>query len=143
MSHELTAADRFKAFFNSIEPNALPDLATVYTADVHFQDPFTEAHGRDALTAYFHSAYSNVLQCRFEFGASFGSETQQALPWTMNLRHRKLAGGQLVQVHGLSHIVIQADCIAFHRDYFDAGELLYENVPVLGSAVRLLRRYAA
>lgn len=137
------AVARFKDFFNGIEPGMLPDLTPVYGSDIHFQDPFTEVQGLADLNRYFRNAYSNVLHCRFDFGANVGSGDQQALPWVMSLRHRKLAGGQLVRVDGMSHIAISEDRIIFHRDYFDAGQLLYENVPVLGSAVRLLRRYAA
>lgn len=143
MSHETDVADRFKALFNSMEADSLPDLGSVYGSAVHFQDPFTEVHGLDALEHYFRGAYSNVLHCRFEFGPGIGSAEQQALPWVMNLRHKRLNGGQLVLVNGISHITIQGERVVFHRDYFDAGQLLYENVPVLGSAVRLLRRYAA
>lgn len=143
MSHESAVVERFRALFNSIDPKDLPDLGTVYHPEVHFQDPFTEVDGLDALSRYFRSAYCNVLHCRFEFGPAFGTGTQQALPWTMNLRHKKLAGGQLVRVQGISHITVMDDRVVFHRDYFDAGQLLYENVPLLGPAVRLLRRYAA
>ncbi|HCW90926.1 MAG TPA: transcriptional regulator, partial [Marinobacter sp.] len=32
--------------------------------------------------------------------------------------------------------------IGYHRDYFDAGQLLYENVPVLGRMIRWIRGQA-
>ena len=134
---------RFKALFNSVEPGALPDLASVYRSDIHFQDPFTDIRGIDGLSDYFGNAYCNVLYCRFEFAGTMTTGDQLALPWVMNLKHKKLAGGELVRVQGMSHLKIRQDRVIYHRDYFDAGQLLYENVPVLGSAVRFLRRYAA
>jgi len=35
------------------------------------------------------------------------------------------------------------DKIVEHRDYFDAGELFYENVPILGGIIRTLKKKIA
>lgn len=143
MSHDSAVLDRFRTSFNVTEPGAAPDLSALYSSDIRFQDPFVEIQGFEELDEYLSNAYQNVRYCRFEFGESFGDNGQHALPWIMSLKHRKLAGGELVRVQGLSHVSIRGDRICFHRDYFDAGQLLYENIPVLGAAVRFLRRHAA
>jgi len=47
-------------------------------------------------------------------------------------------------VRGSSHLKLAADGrIAWHRDYWDAAEELYEKLPVLGSLMRWLRQRLA
>jgi len=135
--------ERFKALFNSIGPDSMDGLDQVYGKDVVFQDPLTEVRGFDELQAYFSGAYSNVISCRFDYGPLMGDGPERAITWRMYLRHKKLSSGREVQVDGISHLRIRDDRVIYHRDYFDAGQMLYENVPVLGTAVRWLRRYAA
>ena len=142
MSPELVAIRRFKTLFNSIKAETLPDLANVYSHEVQFQDPFTELQGIAELTQYLAKAYRNVLYSRFDFQPAFGDRRRQALPWLMSLKHKRLAGGRPIQVHGMSDLRLAGSRVIYHRDYFDAGQLLYEHVPVLGPVVQLVRRYA-
>ena len=52
----------------------------------------------------------------------------------MSYRHPRLAGGGLIRVDGCSHL-LWWDKVYRHRDYFDAGNLLYEHLPLLGAAI--------
>ncbi|WP_228141680.1 hypothetical protein [Marinobacter sp. X15-166B] len=65
------------------------------------------------------------------------------MPWVMHLRHKRIRGGAEIKVDGISQLRIVDGGITLHRDYFDAGQLLYENLPVLGGAVRWLRKQVA
>jgi len=134
---------RFRALFNSLPADNEPDLSGIYGESVHFRDPFVSLEGRQALTAYLAAAYANVISCRFEFGTAINDSDNVGLPWTMYLRHHRLRGGREIAVEGFSLLRLHEGLITDHRDYFDAGQLLYENVPVLGPAVRWLRRHAA
>ncbi|WP_148862914.1 nuclear transport factor 2 family protein [Marinobacter fonticola] len=134
---------RFQALFNRMSADQLGELSSVYASNVRFTDPFVSIQGLDELTEYFGGAYANVISCGFTFDEPMGSDIDICLPWTMTLRHRRIRRGSPVTVEGISHLRIVDDRVAFHRDYFDAGQLLYENVPVLGTAVRWLRKYAA
>ena len=133
----------FKALFNSPSHRIEQDLATVYHDAIRFRDPFIEVRGLTALEHYFREAYSNVISCTFDFDNPLLQNDQATLPWVMRLRHRRLRGGDEVMVEGISHLQFSDGLVSFHRDYFDAGQLLYENVPILGTAVRWLRRRAA
>ncbi len=63
------------------------------------------------------------------------------LVWRMDLRARGLKRGELVQLDGVSHIRFNADnLVDYHRDYFDMGQFVYEHVPVLGWAVRRVKK---
>lgn len=135
--------DRFKALFNQMSAHQLGEVDSVYGHDVIFTDPFVSVHGLDELSDYFTGAYANVISCSFAFDEAIHGDHSVCLPWTMTLRHKRIRRGQPVQVEGISRLRIVDDKVVLHRDYFDAGQLLYENVPVLGTAVRWLRKYAA
>lgn len=143
MTYNPDALVPFRSLYNSMTAGTRPDLSQVYTQSVRFQDPFAEITGRESLAEYLSSTYSNVIRCRFDFAEPILKPDQACLPWTMHLQHRRLRNGEEVHVDGISLLRLEGALIAFHRDYFDAGQLLYENVPVLGNAVRWLRRRVA
>ena len=92
------------------------------------------------MRRYFADLYSNVSELNFDFhGFDTVAEGEGYLRWTMRFRHPRLAGGQVIEVPGCSHLLWH-DKVYRHRDYFDAGALLYEHVPLLGRVIRWLKR---
>ncbi|WP_336366543.1 nuclear transport factor 2 family protein [Marinobacter sp. C2H3] len=133
---------RFEALFNQLDKGNLSRLQEVYSEDVRFQDPFSQVEGLDALTHYFAGAYGNVISCRFEFAAPVISRSDVAIPWVMVLRHKRIRGGEEIRVDGMSQLKIRDDRVCYHRDYFDAGQLLYEHLPAVGRVIRWIRKHA-
>ncbi len=133
---------RFRELFNTLDKGNLNRLSGVYGERIHFKDPLGEANGLDELTDYFEGSYANVIACHFEFSKEAIDEGAVALPWIMHLRHKRINGGKEIQVEGISHLHIVDGKVTYHRDYFDAGQLLYENLPVLGSIIRKIKEYA-
>ena len=136
------ALTHFRALFNELDKGNLNKLSEVYSEDIRFQDPLGTVNGLDELTRYFAGAYANVISCRFEFGDAVVQEGMAAVPWVMHLRHKRIRKGQEVQVQGISHLEIRDGMVCYHRDYFDAGEMLYENLPVLGRVIRWIKDQA-
>ncbi len=132
----------FRALFNKLDKGNLDKLADLYSEDVRFQDPLGTVNGLDELTQYFAGAYANVVDCRFEFGEALVQGESAALPWVMHLRHKRIRKGREVQVQGISHLRIRDGRVYYHRDYFDAGEMLYENLPVIGGVIRWIKGQA-
>lgn len=134
--------DHFCQLFNELDKGNLGKLQQVYSEDVRFQDPFGRVEGLDGLTEYFAGAYRNVISCRFRFGEPVIQRGHCAIPWVMELRHKRIRRGQMVAVEGISHLDIRDGRVCYHRDYFDAGQLLYENLPLLGGLIRRIREHA-
>lgn len=134
--------EHFKELFNELDKGNLNKLQGVYSEDIRFQDPFGQVTGLDELTHYFAGAYKNVISCRFEFEPAVANGASVALPWVMKLRHKRIRGGREISVDGISHLEIEDGRVSFHRDYFDAGQLLYENLPALGRIVRWIKGQA-
>jgi hypothetical protein len=59
----------------------------------------------------------------------------------MRLKSENLKGGDEVKLDGVSHITFakDQDLVIFHRDYFDMGEFIYENIPLFGGVVKFIK----
>ncbi|MDX1456003.1 MAG: nuclear transport factor 2 family protein [Marinobacter sp.] len=138
----ISLMEEFKNLFNGMQAGRIGPLGQVYHPDIEFHDPFTVVVGLPALQRYFDGAYRNVLSCRFQFGDLTYSGNTCYLPWTMTLCHKRLRRGDPIVVDGVSQIRTRDGLVIWHRDFFDASQLVYEHVPVLGAAVRWIRRHA-
>lgn len=115
-------------------------LGQIYHKDVVFEDSAHRLEGRGALSAYFESLYRNVIQCDFDIIHSQQSGDSGFLTWNMLLQHPKLNSGKQVKVNGVSHIRFSEQRVIYHRDYFDLGEMLYENIPLLGFVIKNIKQ---
>jgi hypothetical protein len=135
---EHSVIERFTDTYERLDGQSLSRLGALYADEVHFRDPFHDLQGLPALRDYFARLYANVVSCIFTFEDRVADEKQAMLTWTMHLCHPRLAGGQEIHVPGCSHIRFR-EKVYEHRDFFDAGAMLYERLPVLGSVVRLIK----
>lgn len=134
----------FARRFAALDKDSLERLGELYSADALFVDPLHEIRGLDALRRYFAGLYANVQELRFDFhGFDAVRDGEGYLRWTMSYRHPRLAGGRLIRVTGCSHLLWSDGKVYRHRDYFDAGALLYEHLPVFGRLIAWLKRRLA
>ena len=135
--------DHFASRFVHIDRDNLSLLDELYHEDILFTDPLHRIRGLSALHRYFRAMYDRVEDLHFDFqGQDLVREGEGYLRWCMSYRHPSLAGGRPVSVEGCSHLRWEHK-VHWHRDYFDAGALLYEHVPVLGGAIGWLKRRLA
>ena len=136
--------DQLCEFYAEFNPALLGNLDTIYSRDVHFKDPLHEIQGVDNLRHYFAGMMDGLDECRFEFyhRMDMPAQGESMVLWTMNYRHPRLAGGKPLILTGNSHLRY-TDKIFYHRDYFDAGAMLYEHIPVMGFAIRHIKKRLA
>lgn len=144
----MTLKPALEHFFNTyqrLNRDNLDLLGGIYTDDIRFNDPAHSLKGLSALRDYFAELYSNVEHITFDFAEPHVSGDQVYVQWVMRLRHPRLNRGAEVEVPGVSCLHFADDGrVDKHRDYFDLGILLYEQLPLLGSLVRAVkRRFAA
>ncbi len=123
-------------------PFNIEDLSSVYTDTIIFEDPLHHREGIQSLCDYLNTMYHNVKECQFEKRGIWVCEKTIFVKWDMHLRHSSLNQGKKFSVSGLSQLKYD-DRIFYHRDYFDAGEMLYEKVPLIGLINRWLKRKVA
>lgn len=135
---------QFINMYQTLNSQNLHLLADAYASDVVFVDPMHQINGLAALTEYFANLYSNITEIHFDIhDVQVSANGQDAsLFWTMRYAHPKLNQGRSICVEGMSRLS-HNEKIVSHRDYFDAGQMLYEHVPLLGWAISQLKRRVA
>ena len=135
-------ADRVKEAYVALDGSNSRDLSTLeslYSTDVCFEDPAHAIQGRSALMRYFETLFRGLGSCRFRFHRTVVDGTDLFLSWTMSFTHPRLNGGKTIRVEGASYLRTRNGQIYYHRDYFDLGAMLYENLPVLGRFIRRIK----
>lgn len=130
--------ENFKDVYERLDSNSISSVRNIYDKDIKFIDPFHEVNGLEALVGYFSKLYRNIESCEFDFQEVFTSESSAMITWNMKFRHKSLSR-RVIEVPGSTEIRFN-EKIHYHRDYFDAGKMLYENVPLIGSAIRYIKK---
>jgi hypothetical protein len=134
--------NHIQKFFNSLSFSNLSLVDEFYAPDAEFSDPIVRIKGRAKITEYYQGLYQNVESIRFEFSSLIEEGDTCAAVWTMYLKARKLKGGDEIALAGVSHFLFSPGSLLvdYHRDYFDMGAFVYEHIPLLGSAIRAIKR---
>lgn len=130
---------RYAAFWEAVSPADLGRLAEVFTEDVHFVDPFNDVTGLDRLRLVFEEMFENMVEPKFTVTGQAVGEDACFLRWRFTFRLRE--NGKERQIVGISEVRIAPDGrVAEHIDHWDAARQAYEEIPVLGAILRMLRR---
>jgi len=133
--------EKFNAMYQTLDKDNMHLLRDVYSDDIVFVDALHEIKGIDALEKYFAGMYQNLLYCRFDIHDVQSGDASAYLSWKMDYAHPKLGGKENISVDGVTHLKFD-EKITYHRDYADMGQMLYENIPLLGSAIRYVKKQA-
>jgi steroid delta-isomerase len=132
---------RLVDYYERMTPASLEALGEVYAADVAFKDPFNDIRGIEALRHILAKMFDDLEDARFVITEAVAEGDQAFLVWDFHFRVKRWQPAVARRIHGASHIRFDAaGKVAVHRDYWDAAEELYEKLPLVGAAVRALRR---
>ncbi len=136
------AISNFLTTFNKLDKDNLHLLKTMYCQEVTFEDPIHKMQGLTVLEDYFRKMYANVTFIQFDFDEIIQQEQLATVRWRMHFEHAKLKHGKRITVNGITFLrfnAIEKELIEYHRDYFDLGEMLYDNIPILGHLTRKIK----
>ena len=133
-------ADRVKDAYKALGTDDLGALESLYTEDVHFEHLAHALQGRHTLMAYFKALFENLDSCSFKFHQTLISDADIFMSWTMFISHPKLRNGETIRVEGGSLLKTRHGRIFYHRDYFDMGAMLYEQLLLLGVIIRKIKQ---
>lgn len=141
MKHtQLETVEKFKTYFTQLKLNNSAALNEIYAEDIIFTDPIHKIKGIENLKSYFKNLDDNLIEGSFHFSDESSHDNTVYLQWEMNLTLKRPK--KKIQASGISVLTIEQK-ITKQRDYFDAGELFYENIPVLGGIIRFLKKKIA
>ena len=137
------ATQQLAAFFETLSPQSVSQLHTLYDAQARFKDPFNEVQGIPAITQVFSHMFESLHGPRFVVTQRIVDGVQCFLVWEFRFRFKRFDTTTEQVVRGGSHLLLTQDgLIRDHRDYWDAAEELYEKLPVVGSLMRWLKQRA-
>jgi steroid delta-isomerase len=128
-------------YWETLSPETIPAMTAVYDADVYFRDPFHEFRGHAALTTLLEQMFARLDAPRFEVLETALQAGGAVLIWDFHYRFKGRQAGVPRVIHGASHLRFADDGrVVYHRDYWDAAGEVYEQLPLLGSVLRWVRR---
>jgi steroid Delta-isomerase len=128
-------------FFEHISPNSIEQIDHLYASDAYFKDPFNEVTGTAAIKKVFAHMFVKVGEPSFKILSVLENNNEAFLTWDFSLTFKGETRRR--KIHGSSHLRFSAaGKLAYHRDYWDAAEELYEQLPVIGRVMRFLKRRA-
>lgn len=134
---------KLATFFETLSPQSVTQLNTVYDAQATFKDPFNEVQGLPEIERIFRHMYVALEQPHFVVTGQVVDGSQAFLTWEFRFRFKRFDTTTLQAVRGASHVVFnEQGLVTMHRDYWDAAEELYEKLPVLGGVMRWLKKRA-
>lgn len=136
-------AEKLVSFYERLSVDKLDQLSGFYSSDIVFIDPVTSHSGLAQLRGYFASLLEDCISCDFEIHELEFNESDGWIRWTMSFKHPRLKAGQKLKVEGMSMVKITGDRITYQRDFYDMGEMIYENLPLLGGLIKYIRRRIA
>jgi len=135
----------FKSLYDVLDRDTLTTelLLSTYAEDVVFHDSLHRLEGIADMYDYFSNLYENVSSIVFDWQEEAVTSDGAFVRWNMTFKHPVLKSGSPVQVSGATFLSIKNGRVSEHRDYFDAGEMLYEHIPALGYVIRKLKKRLA
>ena len=120
-------------FYEELTPDNLARFPVFYAEDAWFKDPFNEVRGIAAIQRIFAHMFERTVEPRFVVTERLADDNSAMLVWEFRY-------GKDRRIRGVSHSRFADDGrVAYHRDYWDAAEELYENIPMLGRLMRGLK----
>jgi limonene-1,2-epoxide hydrolase len=133
--------EKFKNYFSQMDFDNDSILGEIYAEKVVFKDPLHKIEGINKLRLYFGKLNENLIEGSFLFTDESIFDNMAYLSWEMNLKLKRPKKN--IEASGISVLTIEDEKIIAQRDYFDAGELFYENIPILGSIIRFVKKKIA
>lgn len=134
---------RVQQFFETLSLDSLQQIVQIYAPDARFKDPFNDVRGIAEIRRVFAHIATQVEVPSFGVTHAVCQGNDAFLTWDFGFKMKRWRSDEQV-IHGVSHIRFAADGrVAYHRDYWDAAEELYEKLPVLSTLMRWLKRQAA
>ena len=134
------ACDNYRRYLETLRPETLPELQKYVSAEVHFQDPFNDVHGIDAMAEIFRHMFESVGQVKFTVYQAQATDRVGLFSW----RFVGQLFGKPWVFDGTSVVTFDDNgLVVAHIDYWDAAQNLSERLPLIGWLLAWLRRRLA
>ena len=129
-----------KIWYANLKKSTLDQIENFYDVNVSFKDPFNEIKGIEKLRQIFDHMFENLENPHFVFIDTIENEREVFLTWDFFLKFNE----KEFKIHGSTHLKYNdKKRIYYHRDYWDVGEEVLLNVPIVRSLYSFFRKKLA
>ena len=126
-----------KIWYANLKKSNLDQIENFYDANVSFKDPFNEIKGIEKLRQIFNHMFENLENPHFVFIDTIENEGEIFLTWDFFSKLNE----KEYKIHGSTHLKYnEKNRIFYHRDYWDVGEEILLNVPIIRYLYGFFRR---
>jgi len=146
LPHDCESTPGAQAGFQRVFAEFTPDVVRSAVEAVHapepwFNDTLRTIRDRAQLAEYMAATASAVDDCRVTVDEFAPARIGWYVRWRMTIRFRRFRRGVDTHSIGMSHVVLDREGrIVLHQDFRDAADGLFEHVPVVGWAIRRIKR---
>ena len=133
------ALDDYIDYFERLNARSVRLIEKLAVPGMQFQDPFNDVTGIEKVEAILQKMFTDVKTPKFRVhDYAWGRDGHTAyIKWTFIA---KMAKGRQLDITGMSEIYFNDDALVMsHIDYWDPAASIYEDVPLLGRAIRWVR----
>ncbi len=128
-------------FWEQLTPASLARLEEVYARDAYFEDPFNEVQGVAEIRRVFAHMFETLHEPRFTILETITQGSAAMMVWDFDFRIKSYQPEVKRRIHGASHLRFAPDGrVSYHRDYWDAANELYAELPAVGMLMRYLKK---
>ncbi|MDM7859791.1 DUF2358 domain-containing protein [Alteromonas sp. ASW11-36] len=136
----MTAIEKFTHFYQQLKDRDISGITDVYDTNIEFIDPIATHQGIEVVQRYFDKLLKGTRWCDFDIRkVRSSSDTEHTVEWVMRFESKKLKRAEPIVVDGITVLKTNADKVIYHRDYYDMGQLVYENIPILSFFVKRVK----
>jgi len=138
---ERRAFDNVQQYFSGMTAASVRDqTASVYAPEAYLNDTLVGIEGSGRIEAYFAHTIERAQLLKVEFLERAPVGTDWYVRWRMTVVAEGLNGGQPVVTYGVTQFRFDGDGrVLIHKDFWDAGSGLYEQLPGLGRVIGWVR----
>ncbi|MEW9798796.1 nuclear transport factor 2 family protein [Alteromonas sp. CYL-A6] len=142
----MSVLSRFSELYEELTSVTPDRLRQLYADDILFIDPIQTHQGIESVIRYFEALLVQAESCRFAISNTIPTQQNAEnidyiVTWTMTLKVRQSATP--IVLDGITQLKVSDDRITYHRDYYDLGQMVYEHIPLLGWAVKRVKKRLA
>lgn len=127
----------FLTFYQSLDADSVSQLPDYYAGDAELIDPINHARGIAEVEMVFADLFKQLQDIEFRIAEAHQVGEHIHMVWDMDYRFR----GKARTLAGATHLRLgEHGLIVWQRDYWDATHGVYGEFPLLGFALRKIRK---
>ena len=133
----MSPLDAWADAWEGLTPDSVVRLCGLCAPDIRFVDPFNDLVGVERLETLLVHMFQTVESPRFVVHDLAMGRQAGYLRWSFFATLK----GRPIELEGISEVRFDAaGKVILHYDHWDASTQVYGRIPVLGAAIRLVRR---